>query len=314
MVRRYNNRRNPRRPRRRPRRAIVPAKGRYRNRIARIIRQPTLKPKSAVQNLIYYNTMFVDNVLDDQGAQQMLLFNLQLNSIFPFGANWNSNISNNVLNPNNTIVAYGQTGATQLPGFSDGYNLKNQYAKYLITGTKTTICANPMVDTTNVSNPAVLFAVKHSQVSSGLTSASKYSTLQKLPNRQVRNIRQVGAYTSGVGAKLVIKHSVKRFNSKVDLRDNDQFFGNTGGATSDPTNPTNLDKLTIGIVGKCDSPETPLKAGKFCLNIKHEVSILYSEMLEAGAYGGNYSFPRSAARAVGYGAGATLAALNWYGM
>ena len=80
---------------------MVPAKGRYRNRIARIIRQPTLKPKSATQNLIYYNTMFVDNILDTNGNQQMLLFNLQLNSIYPFGANWNANISNNVLNPNN---------------------------------------------------------------------------------------------------------------------------------------------------------------------------------------------------------------------
>ena len=301
-------------PRRRPRRRRAPQRPRYRNRIARIIRQPTLKPKSAIQNLVYYNTMFVDNILDTSGAQQMLLFNLQLNSIYPFGANWNSQINNNVLNPNNAIVAFGSSGATELPGFSDGYNLKNQYAKYLITGTKTTITANPMVDTTNVSNPAVLFAVKHSQTSSGLTSASKYSTLQKMPNRYVRNIRQVGAYTSGVGAKLVVKHSVRKFNSKVDLRDNDQFFGNTGGSTGDPTNPTNLDRLAIGIVGKCDSPETPLKAGKFCLNIKHEVSILYSEMLEAGAYGGNYSFPRSAARPLMAGAGATLAALNWYGM
>ena len=111
--------------RRRPVRRPAP-RGRYRNRIARIIRQPTLKPKSAVQQLVYYNTFFADNTLDTNGAQQMLVFMLNLNSVFPWGTNWNANLSNNVLNPNTAITAYGQTQATQLPGFSDGYNLKNQ--------------------------------------------------------------------------------------------------------------------------------------------------------------------------------------------
>lgn len=270
-------------------------KGRYRNRITRIIRQPTLKPKAAVQKFIYYNTFFANNVLDANGAQQMLLFQMSLNSVYPFGTNWNTNLSNNTLNPNVGITAFGQPQATMLPGFADGYQLKNQYAKYLITGSKTTITANPMVDTTNVSNPAVLFAVRHSQNTAGLASTSKYSTLQKLPNRQIRNIRQVGAYSSGVGGKLCVYHSVKKFNSKVDLKDCDEFFGDTGGQTGDATQPSNMDRLTIGIVGKCDTPDTPLNAGKFCINIKHEVSILFSEMLEAGAVGGNYSFPKAAA-------------------
>ena len=272
----------------------VAPKGKYRNRFARIIRQPTLKPKAAVQKLVYYNTFFANNVLDAQGNQQMLLFQMSLNSVYPFGTSWNTNLNNNTLNPNTAITAFGQPQATMLPGFSDGYNLKNQYAKYLITGTKTTITANPMVDTTNVSNPAVLFAVRHSQNSSGLASTSKYSTLQKLPNRQVRNIRQVGAYSGGVGAKLCVYHSVKKFNSKVDLKDCDEFFGDTGGQTGDATQPANMDRLTIGIVGKCDNPDTPLLAGKFCINVKHEVHILFSEMLEAGAVGGNYSFPKAA--------------------
>ena len=290
--------------------------GRYRNRIARIIRQPTLKPKSAVQKLIYYNTFFADNILDTNGNQQMLIFQMNLNSVYPFGSNWNTNLSNNVLNPNTSITAYGQTQATQLPGFSDGYNLKNQYAKYLITGCKTTITANPMTDTTNVSNPAVLFTVKHSQNTAGLANTSKYSTLQKLPNRQVKNIRQVGAYTTGVGGKIVVYHSVKKFNSKVDLKDNAEFFGDTGGNTGDATQPANMDRLTIGIVGKCDNPDTPLNAGKFCLNIKHEVSILYTEMLEAGGLGGNYSFPRSGGtfKRAAFTYGAALAGLNYMGM
>jgi len=302
----YRKKRRNNRKRRQP-------KGRYRNRVARIIRQPTLKPKSAVQKFIYYNTFFADAVLDTNGQQQMLMFMMNLNSVYPFGANWNTSISNNILNPNTSITPYGTTSATSLPGFADGYQVKNQYAKYLITGSKTTISANPMVDTTNISNPAVLFAVKHSQNTSGLASSSKYSTLQKLPFRQIKNIRQVGGYNQGIGAKIVVYHSVKKFNSKVDLKDNDEFFGATGGNTGDAGQPTNMDRLTIGIVGKCDTPDTPLKAGKFCLNIKHEVSCLFTEPLEAGASGGNYSFPRSA-RAIGYGAGASLAALNWYGM
>jgi hypothetical protein len=282
--------------RRRPirRRRVYPSKGRFRNRTARIIRQPTLKPKSAVQKLVYYNTFFANNVLDANGAQQMLMFSMQLNSIYPFGANWNAELGTNVLNPNTAITGYGSTQATTLPGFADGYSLKNQYAKYLITGTKTTITANPMVDTTNVSNPAVLFAVKHTQNTPGLNAASKYSALQKLPNRFMKNIRQVGAYTSGVGGKLEIRHSVRKFNSKVDLEDCSNYIGNTGGNTGDADNPANLDRLTIGIVGKCDNPDTPLLAGKFCVNVKHEVFIRFSEMLEAGAVGGNYSFPKAA--------------------
>lgn len=271
-------------------------KGRYRLQNARIIRQPTLKPFSAVQKLVYYNTFFVENKLSTAStpAQQALVFTLQLNSIYPWGSAYNANISNNVLNPNSGIVAVGGTNPTQLPGFSDGYNLKNQYAKYLITGSKTTITANPMVDTNGVSNPAVLFAVKHTQAASGLNANSQYSTLQKLPNRIVRNIRQIGPYNSGVGAKITCYHSVKKFNNVSDLKDNSQFYGSTGGVGSDATEPSEKDYLTIGIVGKCDNPDTPLNAGRFCLNLKHEVSVLYTEMLEAGGLGGNYSFPKAA--------------------
>ena len=110
-----------RRPLRRRRRA--PHKGRYRNRIARIIRQPTLKPKAAVQKLVYYNTFFADNILDTSGAQQCLIFQMNLNSVFPFSNIWDSNISNNVLNPNSSITPEGGTGGgTTLPGFADGYN------------------------------------------------------------------------------------------------------------------------------------------------------------------------------------------------
>ena len=297
-----------RRPRRRRARRRVANKGKYRLQAARIIRQPTLKPFSAVQKLVYYNTFFAENVLSTGAtpAQQNLVFTLQLNSIYPWGASYNANISNNVLNPNNGIVALGGTNPTELPGFSDGYNLKNQYAKYLITGCKTTITANPMVDTNGVSNPAVLYAVKHTQSASGLNANSKYSTLQTLPNRMVRNIRQIGPYNSGVGAKITCYHSVKKFNNVSDLKDNSQFYGSTGGVGSAATEPSEKDYLTIGIVGKCDNPDTPLNAGKFCLNLKHEVSVLYTEMLEAGGLGGNYSFPRAAGtfkRALGtYGA------------
>lgn len=308
-----------RRKRKQPiRRRKANNKGRYRLQNARIIRQPTLKPRSAVQKLVYYNTFFCDNVLSTgtTPAQQNLVFTLQLNSVYPWGSNYNANISNNVLNPNSGIVAVGGTNPTELPGFSDGYNLKNQYAKYLITGSKTTITANPMVDTNGVSNPAVLYAVKHSQSASGLNANSKYSTLQQLPNRIVRNIRQIGPYNSGVGAKIVCYHSVKKFNNVSDLKDNSQFYGSTGGSGSDATEPSEKDYLTIGIVGKCDNPDTPLNAGKFCLNLKHEVSILFTEMLEAGGLGGNYSFPRAAlgygarAYALAYGAGMGYMALT----
>lgn len=240
------------------------------------------------------------------------MFQLQLNSIYPFGSQWNASIGNNILNPNTVITAVGGTNPTELPGFSDGYNLKNQYARYLITGCKTTITANPMVETNGVSNPAVLYAVKHTQQASGLNTSSKYSTLQKLPNRIVRNIRQIGPYNSGVGGKITVYHSVKKFNNVSDLKDNSQFYGSTGGVGSDATEPTEKDYLTIGILGKCDNPDTALNAGKFCVNLKHEVHILYSEMLEAGGLGGNYSFPRAAAAtyAALYGAGHAYMALT----
>ena len=98
MTKKYNYKRK-RRIRRKPKRV---AKGRYRLQNARIIRQPTLKPRSAVQKLVYYNTFFVDNKLSGATtpAQQNLCFSMQLNSIYPWGANYNANISNNVLNPN----------------------------------------------------------------------------------------------------------------------------------------------------------------------------------------------------------------------
>lgn len=227
-------------PRRFKKKAVkrkVVRRPRNRLNVARIPRPLTLKSRSAVQKLVYYNTILCNPKNNSTtGAQQNYNFVIQLNSpwIFPHG------YANNVLEtaqefaPNQAIEAQGVDGAiatstTSMPGFQDGFKLNEQYAKGCVTGTKVTIQYTPLQNEDD-NQAGILYAVKHSQPSSGLGLTSNINDLQKMPYRRMKRIAGAAAPTSGftvnniVSSRLVIKHSPKRFNNVKDLRDNSNLF------------------------------------------------------------------------------------------
>lgn len=306
----------------------VVRKGRNRLNVARIPRPLQLKTRSATQRLVYYNTFICDPKMSSGGtpSQQNFCFKLFLNSpwIFPYGWNNNANSANNQVFVANTAINAALTdgidsSTTAMPGYKDGFNLAAQYAKGCVVGTKVTIQATPLQNE-NDNQPGLLYAVKHSQASSGLSLTSNVNDLQKLPFRRQRRIMGAAAPTSGfstnniVSSKLIIKHSPKRFNNVKDLRDNSNlYFSTSGGTHSAGVHPSEGDYLTIGLMPQIvdyqvGGSSAPRQTTKCSLSIRVEQTILWTEPLEALTQGtGNYSFPRGAftgdyARLLGYAA------------
>jgi hypothetical protein len=303
--------------RKRPyRRRRIARRGRNRNRlaVARIPRPLQLKSRSATQRLVYYNTFLCDPKVNSSLAQQNYSFRIFLNSPWIFPYNWDllaKTANNQVLVPNTAIFPAAvdgaiEAGTTAMPGFKDGFNLAAQYAKGCVVGTKISIQATPLQNETD-NQPGILYAVKHSQPSSGLGLTSNINDLQKLPFRQQKRIMGSAAPTSGfsvnnvVSSKIVVKHSPKRFNNVKDLRDNNKlFFQTKGGANSVGSSPDEGDYLSIGILPQLvdyqvGGAASPRQTTKCSLSIRVEQSILWTEPLENLSEGtGNYSFPRGA--------------------
>ena len=100
-----------------------------------------------------------------------------------------------------------------------------------------------------------------------------------------------------VGAKIVIKHSPRKFNGIKDLRDNQQLFNSTGSNTA-AHKPNEADYLTVGVVPSLVNRD--LQVTDFCLQLRMEQTLLWTEPLENLAEGtGNYSFPWAAALSSG---------------
>lgn len=275
----------------------------YRNRIARIARPLNVKPRAAKQKVTYYNSFLCRPALDASGGsglkQRNFSFTMNLNSLWPFDNGYNDNATNTgkVFEPNEAINGYSlpvTSSMTSLPNVRDGSNLFNQFSKCAVVGAKITLVATPIQNSTDV-QLGYLYAVKHSQPSSGLGTASTVVDVQKMPFRQMAKLK--GAYQNptapaGIGAKLVIKHSPRKFNQIKDLRDNQQLFNSTG-SDSAAHKPNEADYLTVGCVGALNGLDT--KCTDFCLQVRCEYVLLWTEPLENLSEGtGNYSFPWAA--------------------
>jgi hypothetical protein len=131
-------------------------------------------------------------------------------------------------------------------------------------------------------------------------NTSTITDLNKMPYRKMAKLQGANVPTSGfqtnniVGAKLIIKHSPKKFNGVSDIRDNKGLFCTTGSNTV-ASSPNEGDYLTIGVLPALNGRD--LQVTKFCLQIRIEQRLLWTEPLESLATGaGNYSFPWSASR------------------
>lgn len=289
----------------------------YRRQIATIARPLNVKPRSAMQNVTYYNSFLCRPTLNANNPvgskQQNFHFVMNLNSIWPFDNGFDSGASlfGQVLSPNETIHTYATPVTDQMttmPNVRDGANLFDQYAGCCVVGTKVTLVATP-IKNSGATQLGYLYAVKHSQPQTGLDQNSTIVDVNKLPYRRMAKL--MGADDLGLapstkcGAKLVIKHSPKMFNQVKDYRDNPNLFNRTG-SNSAAHKPTEADYLSVGCVGSLNGLDE--KVTDFCLQIRIESRLLWTEPLESlsgGSSGqGNYSFPWSAT----LGAGAITAA------
>lgn len=282
-------------------------KGKYRRPVARMARPLTLKPKSCTQKLVYYNSFRCQPKMNSSATagnkQQNYNLTFAINSLWPFQDNWNQYATQNgqTLTPNASIVQKTRASTvdgseTMMPGVRNGPSLYGQFSKACIVGSKTVIVATPIRNSTDI-QMGYLYAIKHSQTTTGMNLTSNITHVQKLPYRKMQKLNGPDAPTSGfesgqkVGARIVVTNSPKKFNNIVDYRDNPEFF-NTIGQDSLASQPVEQDFLTVGVIPALNNLD--LQVTDFCLQIRHEVSVLYTEPLEALSLGGNFSLPRPA--------------------
>lgn len=288
----------------------------YRQRVARVNRHLNVKPRSAMQNVTYYNSFRcqpkINSSADSGSRQQNFHIVMGLNSLWPFQTNWDQYATANgqVLTPNEEIVEYITNPTppathiddttTTMPNVRDGAALFSQYAKCAVVGTKVTLCATPIKNNTDI-QLGYLYAIKHSQPGSGLTSTSTITDINKMPYVKLAKLAGPDAPTSGfqsgekIGAKLVITHSPKKFNNVSDVRDNNGLFNNTG-TNGNASAPIEGDFLTIGCIPSLNGMDEQVT--DFCLQVRIEQRILWTEPRESlvgeAAGQGNYSFPWAA--------------------
>lgn len=281
----------------------------YRRQVATIARPLNVKPRSAMQNVTYYNSFRCRPVINENGVvgakQQNYFIKMNLNSIWPFDAGYRSSgqTFGQICDPNEAIEPYVlpvTDAMTTMPNVRDGANLFQQYAECCVVGTKVTIVATPISNTQQV-QLGYLYAIKHSQPNTGLTTTSTINDVNKMPYRKMAKIQGVGQQTStniGTAAKIVVGHSPKRFNNIKDLRDNQNMFNVTGSNLA-AKKPPECDYLSIGVVPSLNGLDK--QVSDFCLQIRVEQKLLWTEPLEALSTGGqgNYSFPWSAAAIAG---------------
>lgn len=275
----------------------------YRRNVATIARPLNVKPRSAFQNVTYYQSFNCNPALDSTAAagskQQNFSIELALNSLWPFESVWDAKANSNgrTAVANDPITPYSSPvtdSMTIMPNVKDGVALFKQYNNCAVVGTKVTVVATPLNNSAE-NQMGYLYAIKHSQSSTGLQDTSTITDLNKMPYRKMCKLQGANVPTSGfqvnniVGGKLVITHSPKKFNNVADLRDNKGLFCTTGSNVV-ASSPTEGDYLTIGVVPALNGRDLPVT--NFCLQIRVEMRLLWTEPLESLNTGaGNYSFP-----------------------
>lgn len=278
----------------------------YRRQVATVARPLNVKPKSVYQNVVYYQSFNCNPGLDTSlpAGQQQQNYSIQiaLNSLWPFENNWNAKATatGQTITPNETITPYAlpvTDAMTIMPNIKDGWGAFSQYNNACVVGTKVTIVATPLANTAD-NQLGYLYAIKHSQSSTGLNVSSTISDVNKMPFRQMAKIQGAGVPTSGfqinnvTSAKMVVKHSPRKFNNVADLKDNKDLF-NRIGANAVAHSPDEGDYLTIGVIPSLNFRD--LQCTKFGLQLRIEQRVLFTEPLESLASDShNYSLPWSA--------------------
>lgn len=249
-----------------------------------LIRPISLKPKSCLKRVIFYNTAEVKNTLIG-GVQNCQFLSMYLNSPWLQASNlyahqgtnlWNWNVSHTTHTNGGSV----QTG-TAYPNLFGQNEIGTQYQDLCIVGTKVTLTATPLAAHA-ICGPTAFFAQINSQATD-LTSTSTIEDLYASPNTTIRKVsgNQSGAsvLTSPRSAKIVLKYSPKRFNNIKDIRDNSSYFAhvNQPGIAASGSHPAELDRITFGLVNTLSQPSVAKPCCPIMLQIKMEAIILFSE-------------------------------------
>ena len=295
-------------------RALVTRGGNNRRQIARVIRPLTMRPTSAIQNVVYRNTFRCIPGLKSDGTQQNFCITMLLNSPWLFGNNWDTNAAQvgQSIVPNEPIVAINGTtpdpGSTIMPGVKEGGGQPfSKYQQGYVTGTKVTIVATPINNENGKPIQLGYLYAHRSSTASNLQASDTITDLKKRPFLKMKKL--MGAQTATLqgasvtnSSRLVVNHSPKSWNNIKDLRDNKQFSFSTQANEGAGAIPAEKDFVTLGCVAALNSYVVPggseeTKVTNFQLELEVRQSILWTEPLDDKQTGnGNLAYPVPASR------------------
>lgn len=276
-----------RRRRLRPQRAVYRPNAKYRlaNKVE-LLRPVTLKPKSVVKKLIMYNTAEIRNQLIGgvQNSQHMTLY---LNSLWPLQSDLYARQGTNTWNWNQAFTVHVDadpvgSGTSYSGVFTNPESVGLQYQNFCILGTKVTLTATPIEFANAIGgSPTGLFSVVQTQPNN-LTNTTNINDIYTLPYAQVRKI-EGGTMTTGAlngntkSASIVLKYSPKRYNNIVDLKDNKEFKGHINVGGTQGKHPSEVDRITFGLVNLMVNPTVPNVCCPVMLQMKIETTCLFTE-------------------------------------
>jgi len=298
-----------RRPRKRNQLAMTTRGGNNRRRIARVLRPLTLRPKSAIQRVVYTNTFNCTPGLSSNGEQQNYCISMIINSPWLFGNNWNTNatLTGQLLSPNEPIVAlngnFPDADSTIMPGIKEGGGQPfSKYQQGYVTGTKVSVVATPINNSSGQPIQLGYLYAHRSSTASSLQGTDKITDLNKRPFLQMKKL--MGSQTATLAgasitnsSRLTVKHSPKTWNNIKDIRDNKQFSFSTQANDGVGAIPAEKDFLTIGVIPALNTYTVPggntqTKVTNFQLQLRVEQSILWTEPLDDKLTGnGNLAYP-----------------------
>lgn len=250
-----------------------------------LIRPITLKPKSVMKKFIFYNVAEVvnDTIAGAQNAQHVSFY---LNSPWILNNDTYATQGGNTWRWNQPMAIHINGNApgvgTSYPGMFDAAAIGNGYQDACIVGTKFTVQASSLFRPNRATgDPAALFCVVNSQASD-LDQHTTLDDIYAMPYSQVRRIAHGGTNSGDLSgnvkdASIVLKYSPKRFNNIKDIRDNHGFFSHISNDGTTANHPSELDRVTFGLVNIMSDPATQRGAGTVMMQIKQEVTVLFSE-------------------------------------
>lgn len=285
----YRRKRRVRRRRRRlkPKQVMYRPNAKYQlaNKVE-LVRPISLKPKSIMKKFIFYNIAEVSNdtIGGVQNAQHVTFY---LNSPWILNNDTYATQGGNQWNWNNPMTIHvngsAPTAGTSYPGMFDPNSVGNGYQDACVVGTKVTISGSSLFRPNRATgDPCALFAVVNSQAATALTQLTTIDELYASPYCQVRRIAHGGTNSGDLSgnvkdASIVLKYSPKRFNNIKDIRDNHGFFSHVSQDLTSANHPSELDRVTFGIVNCMSNPATHRGCGTIMLQVKQEVTVLFSE-------------------------------------